>query len=74
MSLLLDALKKAADDKQKASQSETVSTEATVVQTGLQEEVQIFEESAYRTQLATENETSSDETSNFSQAFSPEIL
>ena len=73
MSLLLDALKKAADDKQKASQSETVSAEPPAVQARLLKEVHTFDESAYRAQLTTENETSSDETSNLSQAFSPEI-
>ena len=72
MSLLLDALKKAADDKQKASQSETVSAEPPAVQARLLKEVHTFDESAYRAQLTTENETSSDETSNLSQAFSPE--
>ncbi len=74
MSLLLDALKKAADDKQKASQNETVSAEPTAVQAGPQQEVQILEESAYRAGLTVENETSpSDETSNFSQTFSQEV-
>ena len=54
MSLLLDALKKAADDKQKASQSEAVSEGPAAVQ--------VDEESVYRAGPVTENEASSDET------------
>ncbi len=64
MSLLLDALKKAADDKQKVSQSEAVSTEPTAVQASLQ----VAEEATYRAGLTAENETS-----DFSESFSPDI-
>ncbi len=64
MSLLLDALKKAADDKQKVSQSEAVSTEPTAVQASLQ----VAEETSYRAGRATENEIS-----DFSGSFSPDI-
>lgn len=64
MSLLLDALKKAADDKQKVSQSEAVSTEPAAVQASLH----VAEETSYRAGPATENETSG-----FSEPFSPDI-
>ena len=66
MSLLLDALKKAADDKQKASRSETFSEDHAVVQAD--------EERIYRLDPITENETSSlDETLSLSESFSQEV-
>ena len=70
MSLLLDALKKAADDKQKASQSETVRVESMAVQEG----AQVTEETIYPASLATESKISSSaEASNFTEAFLQEI-
>ena len=70
MSLLLDALKKAADDKQKASQSETVSGESIAVQ----EYAQAAEETTYPAGLTTESEISSSaEASNFTESFLQEI-
>jgi tetratricopeptide (TPR) repeat protein len=63
MSLLLDALKKAADDKQKASQGETLSDEPAAVQA--------TEGGTYRPGLITENEVSSaDEALSFSESLS----
>ncbi len=70
MSLLLDALKKAADDKQKVSQSETVSGESIAVQ----EYAQAAEETTYPVGLTTESEISSSaEASNFTESFLQEI-
>jgi len=65
MSLLLDALKKAADDKQKASQSETVNADPVAVQ--------VDEESIYRAGQVTENEASSDETLSLNESFLQEV-
>ena len=65
MSLLLDALKKAANDKQKVSQSETVSENPAAVQ--------IDEESIYRAGPVTENEASSDETLSLNESFLREV-
>ena len=66
MSLLLDALKKAADDKQKASQNETVSIVSVVAPA--------VEEDTYRAGLATENQAlSADEALSFSESLSQEI-
>jgi tetratricopeptide (TPR) repeat protein len=65
MSLLLDALKKAADDKQKALQS-VISSEDPAA-------VQVAEEGAYQSGLTTGNEISSiDETLTLSESFSLE--
>ncbi len=70
MSLLLDALKKAADDKQKASQNKAVSDELTAVH----EETEAAEETAYPTDLATESEVSSSaEVLTFTEPFSQKI-
>ena len=55
MSLLLDALKKAADDKQKVSQSEAASAESAAIQASLQ----LVEEAASRSGMTSDNETSS---------------
>ncbi len=66
MSLLLDALKKAADDKQKASQSETLNEDPAAVQGA--------EERTYQSGLTTENEISSlDETLSLSESFLQEV-
>ncbi len=64
MSLLLDALKKAADDKQKVSQSEAASAEMAAIPASLQ----VVEETTSRAGMTSDNETS-----NFSESFSPEI-
>jgi tetratricopeptide (TPR) repeat protein len=64
MSLLLDALKKAADDKQKVSQSEPVSAESAAIPARLK----LAEEITSRAGLTAENETS-----NFSESLLQEI-
>ena len=70
MSLLLDALKKAADDKQKALHSETISDVATTVQ----QDVQVDEDRAIQAELASKNETSSPaDESNFADSLPHEI-
>lgn len=65
MSLLLDALKKAADDKQKASQSETVNADPVAVQ--------VDEKRIYRAGPVTENAASSDETLSLNESFLQEV-
>ncbi len=69
MSLLLDALKKAADDKQRASQSETVGAVSIAVQDGAQEDTQTTDEATYAEGLTTESEVSSSaEVLNFAES------
>ena len=70
MSLLLDALKKAADDKQKASQNKAVSGELTA----FHENTKAAEETTYPADLATESEVSSSaEALTFTEPFSQKI-
>ena len=66
MSLLLDALKKAADDKLKASQNDVVNGKPTAVP--------LTEDNASRAGLIAENVVSlPDEAASFSESFSQEI-
>ena len=66
MSLLLDALKKAADDKQKASQSKTLSEGPAVVQ--------VAEKRTYQSGRTTKNEISPlDETLSLSESYLQEV-